>query len=93
MRTPKQRAAALNVRGNIALVAAVAFGGLLASNLGGAGGWTTLHTWLTVAVTTTAAAALACFALAARFRSPRGDSPQVTHPPTEASLTPSEVQK
>lgn len=93
MKTPKQRKSALEARGNVALVAAIAFGCLLAANLAGAGGWTVLHTWLAAAVTTAAGTALSCFALAARFRSPRGDSPQVTHPPVEVSLTPSEVQK
>ncbi|MEU4640809.1 hypothetical protein [Micromonospora sp. NPDC023814] len=93
MKTRRQRAAALNVRGNVALVAAVAFGCYLGVNYAGAGGWTALHTWLAAALATAALTALTCYALAWRFGSPRGESPRVSHPTGTPSLTPHEVRK
>lgn len=93
MKTPRQRTLALNARGNVALVAAVAFAGYLGTNYAGAGGWTRLHTWLAVALATAALTALACYVLAGRVGSPRGESPQVSHPTLTPSETPREVRK
>ncbi|MCZ7376561.1 hypothetical protein [Micromonospora sp. WMMC250] len=93
MKTPKQRAAALNVRGNVALVAAIALGGFLAADRAARGPWLPMHTWLAAALGTAAATALACHLLAWLKVSPGGDSPQVSHLPAEVSLTPAEVQK
>lgn len=87
-----RRARKLNVRGNIALTAAVAVGAYLAVNWAGAGGWTRLHTWMAATVAVAAITAATCYLLAGR-RSPRGESPRVSHPTPTASLTPSEVRK
>ncbi|MFF0823082.1 hypothetical protein ACFYUR_22195 [Micromonospora haikouensis] len=88
-----RRARRLNVRGNIALTAALAIGLFLAAAILSGGRWTPLHTWFAVALAGTAGTATACYALASRRRSPRGESPQVTHPGITFPLTPSEVRK
>lgn len=93
MKTARQRTRALNARGNVALAAAVAFAGYLSTNYAGTGGWTGLHTWLAAALAATALTALACYALAWRIGSPRGESPQVSHPTLTPSETPREVQE
>lgn len=90
------RSRALHVRGNVALAATVAAGLFLVPALAGAGRWTSLHTYLTVGVVGVGLLALLCYALAAlaeRQDSPRGESPQVSHPDITPSLTPSEVRK
>lgn len=92
-KTPKQRAAALNVRGNVALAAAVAVGGFLAADRAARGPWLPLHTLLAALLATAAITSLACYLLAWLKGSPRGDSPKVTHPPTVPSHTPIEVRK
>ncbi|WP_346536928.1 hypothetical protein [Micromonospora sp. DPT] len=92
-RTPKQRAAALNVRGNVALAAAVAVGGFLAADRAARGPWLPLHSGLAGLLAAAAITALACYTLAWLKGSPRGDSPEVTHPDAAPSLTPAEVRK
>ncbi|MEU1810924.1 hypothetical protein [Micromonospora aurantiaca (nom. illeg.)] len=93
MKTPKQRAAALNVRGNIALASAVAVGGFLAADRSARGPWLPIHTWLAVLLAAAALTALTCFTLAWRKGSPGGESPRVSHPPVTPSQTPDEVRK
>lgn len=93
MRTPKQRAAALNIRGNIALAAAVAVGGFLAADRAARGPWLPLHTLLAALLAAAALTALACYLLAWAKVSPQGDSPGVTHPPAIPSDIPVEVRK
>ncbi|MFG3702365.1 hypothetical protein ACGF5C_31460 [Micromonospora sp. NPDC047620] len=93
MKTPRQRAAALNVRGNVALASAVAVGGFLAADRAARGPWLPLHTLLAALLATAAITALACYALAWVKASPRGDSPEVTHLGVTPSGTPSEVRK
>ncbi|MEU7771211.1 hypothetical protein AB0C44_07785 [Micromonospora taraxaci] len=93
MKTSKQRAAALNVRGNLALAVALAVAAFLTASRAARGPWLPMHTWLVAALGTAAATALTCYLLAWLKVSPRGESPQVTHPPTDAPLTPAEVQK
>jgi hypothetical protein len=92
-----RRARSLNVRGNIALAAALALAGFLAlATTGSGGGWTRLHTWLAAAVAGTALTAVTCYALAWRRSatdSPQGESPPVSHPTDTPSLTPHEVRK
>lgn len=82
---------ALNVRGNIALGAAIALGLFLAAVVP-ASGWAPLHTWLAVALGVLAASALACYTLAGRV-SVKGGSPRVTHHPSTSLDTPREVRK
>ncbi|MFC3504786.1 hypothetical protein ACFOOK_27995 [Micromonospora krabiensis] len=93
MKTPKQRATALNVRGNIALATAGAVGAFLTAARAARGPWLPMHTWLVAVIATAAATALACYLLAWLKGSPRGDSPQVTHPPVTPSRNAYEVRK
>jgi len=89
------RQRALQARGNIALGAATMVG-LFVGAGALAGGWSTIHTWLSVTLGILAGAALVCYTLAGRpLRqvSVGGDSPQVTHPSVESSATPSEVRR
>ncbi|ROT29645.1 hypothetical protein [Micromonospora sp. HM5-17] len=89
----KQRT--LNTRGNIALGASGAVG-LFVGTGAVAGGWSAIHTWLSVTLGILAGAAVVCYTLAGRPRrqvSVGGDSPQVTHPAVESSATPSEVRR
>lgn len=92
-KTPKQRVAALNVRGNIALAGAIAAGVFLAASRLAQGPWLPLHTLLAGLLAAAAVTALTCYLLASAKGSPRGDSPEVTHPPVTPSQTPSEVRK
>lgn len=93
MKTSRRRATALNARGNVALVAALAFGGFLGVSAASSPRWAPLHTWLATALAAAALTALACYTLAWRLGSPRGDSPQVSHPTITPVETPCEVRK